>query len=76
MARPAPAQERAAHVEIKQRYGRRWANETKPDRIKAVRRRQVLNLLRHRHAHAGDADAGDPTLVAPAMPNDARSAAA
>jgi hypothetical protein len=34
---------------FRHRYRRRWARETKPNRIKAVRRRQVLKFLHHRH---------------------------
>ena len=37
----------ARHAEIKRRYERR--KPPKPDYIKAIRRRQVLKLMRHRH---------------------------
>lgn len=37
------------HAEIKRRYSRKWDTKLKPDRIRAVRRKQVLHLLRDRH---------------------------
>lgn len=37
------------HAEIKRRYARKWSSKLKPDRIKSVRRSQVLRLLRDRH---------------------------
>jgi hypothetical protein len=42
-------QEAAQHAEIKERYASEWSAQSKPDRIKSVRRGQVLRLLGHRH---------------------------
>jgi hypothetical protein len=43
------ARQEAQHAEIQQRYSRKWSAQSKPDRIKSVRRGQVLRLLHHRH---------------------------
>jgi hypothetical protein len=40
---------RARHAEIKRRHGRKVFADNKSERIKSVRRAQVLYLLRHRH---------------------------
>jgi hypothetical protein len=49
MARPSQDQVGARLAEVARRYRRPWANQTKADRIKAVRRREVLKLLHDRH---------------------------
>jgi hypothetical protein len=39
----------AAHAEIRKRYARPWTGKGKADRIRSVRRAQVLRVLRDRH---------------------------
>lgn len=50
----------ARHAEIKRRYDRdrKWDGKTKGDRIKSVRRRQVLRVLQDRHGKTLPDDAG------------------
>jgi hypothetical protein len=48
---------RARHAEIKRRYRPKWNAKNKGDRIKSVRRKQVLHLLQDRHGPALPEDA-------------------
>lgn len=42
----------AGQREIKRRYANKWPTQSKPDRIKSVRRKQVLQLLHDRYGAA------------------------
>jgi hypothetical protein len=57
-----PAVVQARHAEIQRRYRPKWDSKNKGDRIKSVRRKQVLHLLQDRHG--------------PALPDDAAGRAA
>jgi hypothetical protein len=47
-----PPAVRARRAEIKRRYRPKWSAKNKGDRIKSVRRKQVLHLLQDRHGPA------------------------
>jgi hypothetical protein len=59
--RPSPETVDSRQIEIKQRYGRK--KPPKPQFIQAVRRRDLLKLLHHRHGeHLPDDDDGRDSL--------------